>query len=161
LTFPTRILAVVIVVGVVSVAAYVILVSSTPPGSVTTNVPSTFSVNGKTFRFNYIAITQSEREQGLMNRKITNQTTMLFAFPSASEWSFWMLDTNTSLDMIWVNADGSTGSVVYIQSAAPPCMNDGGCPVYTPTSSANFVIEAKAGFAAVNGISVGTNISFT
>ena len=155
-----KIIAVALVVSIVSLAAYILYASNIVTGRVITNVPSSFTASGKTFRFTYVATTESEREQGLMNKKVTNQTTMLFVFPSSSKWSFWMKDTNTSLDMIWVNAIGSSGKVVYLVSAAQPCLN-GGCPLYTPTSSANYVIEGKAGFAGANGISVGTVVSFS
>jgi uncharacterized membrane protein (UPF0127 family) len=95
-----------------------------------------------------------------MNRKITNGTTMLFAFPSSGQWQFWMYDTNTSLDMIWVSANGNAGSVVYVVSGAQPCYDSSSCTIYSPTASADYVIEAKAGFAAANGIQAGTAIQF-
>jgi uncharacterized membrane protein (UPF0127 family) len=156
----TKFLAVALVAAITPIAIYTVYVSNTGPGSVITNVPSRFGVNGKTFYFTYVATTDSERISGLMNRKITNQTTMLFAFPSAGEWSFWTYDTNTSLDMIWVNATGNTGRVVYLVTAAQPCLNGGPCMTYTPSSPANYVIEAKAGFAFANQVSLGTPISF-
>jgi uncharacterized membrane protein (UPF0127 family) len=156
----TRVLTIVVVVSIVLIGAYTLIISNTGPGPVTTNVPSSFTVNGKTFHFTYVATTQSERTSGLMNRKITNMTTMLFVFPSSGEWSFWMYDTNTSLDMIWVNASGTSGRVVYLVTAAQPCLSGGSCTLYTPTSPANYVIEGKAGFAAANGISVGAFITF-
>ena len=155
----TRTLTIARVVSIVLVAAYTLYLSNAGPGPVTTNVPSSFDVGGKTFHFTYVATTQSERTSGLMNRKITNVTTMLFVFPSLGEWSFWMYDTNTSLDMIWVNAIGSSGRVVYLVTAQP-CLNGGSCTVYTPSSPANYVIEGKAGFAAANGISTGTVLTF-
>lgn len=157
---PTRIFVIVLVAAIAAIALYTVYVSGMSPGTVTTNVPVSFSVNGKTFHFTYIATTESERTSGLMNRKITNQTTMLFAFPSSGEWSFWMYDTNTSLDMIWVNATGNTGRVVYLVTDAQPCLNGAPCMIYTPSSPANYVIEAKAGFAKANGISLGTTVGF-
>ena len=119
-------------------------------------------MNGKTFAFTYVATTQQERQVGLMNKQVTSATTMLFAFPYSSQWTFWMYDTNTSLDMIWVNATGASGRVVYVVTGAAPCFNSYGygCPTYTPTAPANYVIEAKAGFAAANGISTGTAVMF-
>ena len=97
---------------------YTLYTMSAVPGDVTSGVPTTFSVNGKAYTFTYIATTQAERVAGLMNKKVTNTTTMLFAFPSFGRWTFWMFDTNTSLDMIWVN--GTSGRVVYVVSSAPP-----------------------------------------
>ncbi len=156
----------VFVIGAVAVVAllvaYTIYESGSSPGSVTSPVPSRFSANGRTFTFTYVATTQQERTSGLMNVKVTDSTTMLFAFPYSSAWTFWMYDTNTSLDMIWVNATGDYGQVVHVESGAPPCFNayGYGCPTYAPGEPANYVIEAKAGFAASNGITAGTAVLF-
>jgi uncharacterized membrane protein (UPF0127 family) len=151
-----------VIAVVVLLVVYTVYESSATPGSVTSGVPSRFSVNGRTFVFTYVATTQQERQAGLMNSKVTNSTTMLFAFPYSSEWSFWMYDTNTSLDMIWVNATGDSGRVVYLTAGAPPCFNSFGygCATYTPSAPANYVIEAKAGFAAAYGITTGTTVLF-
>ena len=153
-----RALSATILVGLVVLAFYFAYASLQVPGPVTTSVPSSFTVNGKTYSFTYVATTEPEREAGLMNKKVTNQTTMLFAFPSSERWPFWMYDTNTSLDMSWVIATGNSGQVVSVVTSAPPCYDS--CPSYTPAGPANYVIEAKAGFASSNGILVGTSISF-
>jgi uncharacterized membrane protein (UPF0127 family) len=154
------VVAAVAVVVIISLAAAVYLLTSVP-GSVTTSLPSSFSVNGKTFPITYTASTEPQREHGLMNTKVTNTTIMLFAWPTAGKYQFWMYDTNTSLDMIWVNATGGTGSVVYVVTGAPPCYDANNCAVYTPTSAANYVFEAKAGFAQSIGIVVGSTLLFS
>jgi uncharacterized membrane protein (UPF0127 family) len=151
-------MAVVVVVAVLVV--YAVYDLTNVPGPVTSSVPTSFEVNGRTYAFTYVATTQPEREAGLMNKHVTNTTTMLFAFPSSGQWQFWMYDTNTSLDMVWVNANGNQGRVVYVVAAAQPCYDSGSCQVYTPSAPANYVIEAKAGFAGVNGIQDGTAIQF-
>jgi uncharacterized membrane protein (UPF0127 family) len=158
-----RVFAIVVVAVVGLLVVYTLYESSSVPGSVMTQVPSRFSVNSRTFAFTYVATTQQEREAGLMNRKVTNTTTMLFAFPYSSDWAFWMYDTNTSLDMIWVNATGDSGLVVYVVTGAQPCFNSlgYGCATYAPSESANYVIEARAGFAVSNGITKGTTIVFS
>jgi uncharacterized membrane protein (UPF0127 family) len=131
-----------------------------PPGSVTSHVPSKFTVNGKTFPITYTATTNAQRERGLMNTTITDTTIMLFVFPQPGEYSFWMFNTNTSLDMIWVNSTGSAGRVAYLITSAPPCYVASSCAKYAPSFPANYVLEAKAGFAESNGIGVGTAIQF-
>lgn len=97
-----------------------------------------------------------------MNKVVTNTTTMLFAFPYFNHWQFWMFDTPTSLDMIWVNATGNSVRVVYLVPSAPPCLTSDSsiCERFTPTAQANYVIEAKAGFAAANNITLGSTIQF-
>lgn len=143
----------------VVLAAYTLLALDNS-GSVTSPVPSDFTVNGKTYTFTYVATDDAQRAAGLMNRRVTNTTTMLFAFPSMGTYQFWMYDTNTSLDMIWISATGSTGTVVYVYSNAQPCYSQSACPIYGSSILANYVIESKAGFAKANDIEVGTTVRF-
>ncbi len=148
--------------GVALVVIYSVYVATSGPGPVATPVPSSFTVNGRTYPFNYTATNQAQWEKGLMNKVVTNATTMLFAFPYFSHWQFWMFDTPTSLDIVWVNATGNSARVVYLVTSAPPCLTSDSdtCARYTPTAQANYVIEAKAGFAAANEITVGSSIHF-
>jgi uncharacterized membrane protein (UPF0127 family) len=143
-----------------ALVVYAAFSAASLPGSVSSTVPTTFTVNGTTYTFTYVATTEAQREAGLMNREITATTTMLFAFPNSGYWQFWMYDTNTSLDMIWVNATGDSGRVVYMVQSAPPCYDQFTCAKYTPVAPANYVIEAKAGFASAAGIAVGTEVAF-
>jgi uncharacterized membrane protein (UPF0127 family) len=154
---PRNMIAIGILVLLLAVAAYVGLGLS---GSVTSPVPSAFTVGGRTYAFTYTATDDAQRQAGLMNRLVTDTTTMLFVFQSMGIHEFWMYHTNTSLDMIWINATGSTGRVVYVYADAPPCYSNS-CPTYGPSSPANYVIEAKAGFAQANGIKKGTEIQFS
>lgn len=119
-----------------------------------------FIVNGKKFTLMYVAKNQSEWDQGLMNKSIGNSTTELFVFPRLAIYPFWMYDTYSNLDMIWINGNESGGKVVYIASNVPSCFNASVCAKYTPTSVANFVLEANAGFVRMNNITIGTEISF-
>jgi uncharacterized membrane protein (UPF0127 family) len=72
-----------------------------------------------------------------------------------------MHGVNSSLDIIWLSASGNSAKVVYLQTDLPGCSAPVGCPSYTPTSMANLVLEAKAGFASSNSIAVGTVITFS
>jgi uncharacterized membrane protein (UPF0127 family) len=154
-----RTVAAVLVVAMVSVAA-VYLYASTTRSPFTGQVPSRFTVGGRTFPITYTATDQSEWQTGLMNRRIKNTTTMLFIFPTSDYYPFWMFDTNASLDIIWMDARNSSGTVVYVATDLPSCFQPVGCPQYTPNAAANYVLEAKAGFAVANGVAVGTVISF-
>lgn len=86
---------------------------------------------------------------------------MLFIFPNPGEYSFWMFDTNASLDIIWLNVNGNSGNIVYIAKGATSCYVQTQCAYYTPNQAANYVIEAKAGFAQANGLVVGTTVTFS
>jgi len=151
-----RIVLIAAVGVVVLFVVYAVYTLSTVPGTVTTPVPSSFTVNGRSYTFTYIATTEAEREAGLMNKQVTNTTTMLFAFPYFGTWTFYMKDTNTSLDIIWINATGNTGRVVFLAAGTQPYSTAD----IVPTGQANYVIETRAGFAAANGITVGTTIGF-
>jgi uncharacterized membrane protein (UPF0127 family) len=153
------VVSIVVVIVVLVAAAYVLLNSprQANPGS----VPSQFTVNGKTFGITYVATNETEWEAGLMSKKVTDTTTMLFIFPSLAVYPFWMYHVNSSLDIIWLNVSGNEGRVVYLAPDVPGCSGITiVCPNYTPTSAANFVIEAKGGFSNANGIGVGTTIQF-
>ena len=150
-----------IAVIAVVVAAAIYVVVSAPTHSSPQSIPSHFTENGKTFGITYVATNETEWEAGLMDKKVTNSTTMLFIFPSLAVYSFWMYHVNSSLDIIWLNVSGDSGHVVYLAKAVPGCTGLSiVCPDYTPTSAANYVIEAKGGFADFNGIEVGTTIQF-
>jgi len=150
-----KIFAVAVVAAVALLVIYTVYTATGEPGCVT-SAPASFDINGKTYNFTYVARCEPQREAGLMDKRVTNETTMLFAFPYSSPWPFWMQDTNTSLDMIWINATGNTGRVVYLALGTQPYSTS----AITPTASANYVIEAKAGFASENGIRMGTTVLF-
>ena len=154
---PRNLIAIGLLALLLAIAAYAVLGIS---GSVTSPVPTTFTVNGKTYAFTYTATDDAQREAGLMNKQVTNTTTMLFVFPAMGTYQFWMYDTNTSLDMIWINATGNIGRVVYVYADAQPCYSQIYCPTYGPSTPTNYVIEARAGFAEANGIGAGTQIQF-
>ena len=155
---PRALVSTALVVALALAAGYALL--NVPGRANVTSVPSRFTVNGRTFPITYVATSDSERQTGLMNKEITNATTMLFIFPSSGVYSFWMYDTNSSLDIMWINATGSMGKVVYIVPGAPSCYLAFTCQRYTPSSPANYVLEARAGFAAANGIATGTEVQF-
>jgi len=156
-------LLVVILVPIVLVAGNLLLFDSTQVSSSPNAHYASFSVGGKTFGFTYVATNQTELERGLMGRKVTNTTTMLFVFPTEGYYSFWMYGVNTSLDMMWVDVPpgSTTGHVVSMALGSPPCNVSVFCQSYAPSAVANFVIEAKAGFAQANGVEVGTTVTLS
>ena len=143
---------------VLSAGAYIFL--STPRQANPSSIPSHFTINGKSFSITYVATNEGEWTAGLVNKKVTDATTMLFILPRFGIYPFWMDTVNSSLDMIWLNVTGSVGRVVYLVTDAPVCSPFIGCPTYTPSAAANYVIEAKGGFAQANGVAVGTTVQF-
>ncbi len=119
-----------------------------------------FTANGRTFNITANQVNMQEWEHGLMNATVTNSTFMLFVFGSYAIWDFWMFDTYYNLDIIWINMTNSTGKVVYIAANVPGCFRMSNCTVYDPNTYANYVLEAKGGFAAKNGVTVGSIMKF-
>jgi uncharacterized membrane protein (UPF0127 family) len=151
---------VVIAIGlaIVSYGAYAVLNNT---GTVNLpNPPTSFTVNGRTYGITFVAADESSRVAGLTDKRITNTTTMLFVFPSQGIYPFWMSTVNTTLDMIWLNVTGNVGHVVYVVKSAPVCNGSSSCPTYTPTSSADWVLETRGGFSNANGIALGTTFIF-
>ena len=152
----------VVIIPLLILAGSILLYDSAPIASSPGIHYTSFSVGGKTFALTYLATNQTMLQKGLMNTKVTNSTTMLFVFPTAGYYSFWMFDVNSSLDIMWVDAPpgSNTGSLVFVSLDASPCHVSVLCPSYEPTARADYVIEAKGGFAAANGIKVGTPVTF-
>jgi uncharacterized membrane protein (UPF0127 family) len=150
----------VVLIPLLFIAGNILVFDSTPIASSPGAHYTSFSVGGKTFRLTYLATNQSMLQNGLMGKKVTSQTTMLFVFPNAGYYPFWMFGVNSSLDIIWIEtqAGSNTGKVVYLALDSPPCSTSLLCTTYQPTSVANFVIDTKAGFAASNGIKLGTTV---
>jgi uncharacterized membrane protein (UPF0127 family) len=153
----------VIIIGVFALLLFLVAYEAlSTPGDVNLqNPPTRFTANGSTFSITYIATDQHSREVGLMNRKITNTTSMLFVFPSFGVYSFWMSGVNSSLDIVWLNMSGETGRVVYIAPSIPACNPSVVCPTYTPSQSASWVLEVQGGFCEAHGITIGSEIGFS
>lgn len=92
------------------------------------------------------------RQKGLMFRKpdsIPERGGMIFIFPEDERLSFWMRNTFTSLDMIFLGSD------LTVQGVIPdvPIMND---TPRTLETVGRYVIELHAGTAARYGITAGS-----
>lgn len=96
-----------------------------------------------------IAESPEARGRGLMERALTDYLAgMLFIFESPQLQTFWMRNTPTSLDMLFVDA---AGKILNIAAYTTP-MSD---QLYSSTGPAKYVLETKAGFANRFGIRPG------
>ena len=122
-----------------------------------------FVFNNQTYNFTYVASNLSAWESGLMNKTVGSNTFELFDFHTPGVYPFWMKDTYYPLDMIWVNGS----NVTYIAYAIPCSYYSSAqanCTVYNNYSqgrTADYVIEAQAGFANRTGLRVGDSIRIT
>ena len=102
-----------------------------------------------------IANTPEKREQGLMHRTdLGDDKAMLFIWDENVLSSFWMKDTPTALDIIFLN---DKKVVTYIAPDNKPLSED----LITPLKPFRYALEVKAGFALKTGLKVGDIIEFS
>ena len=104
-----------------------------------------------------IAADDPTREQGLMYRdQLANDRGMIFLFPKAGNFPFWMKNTLIPLDMIWID---DQKKIVHVEKNVPPCKADP-CPSYDPGAFARYVLELAAGVAGRHGLANGQVLRF-
>ena len=81
---------------------------------------------------------------------------MIFLFPQAGEYPFWMKNTLIPLDMIWMDGEHR---IVHISRDVPPCKADP-CTSYPPHALASSVLELAAGVAAKHHLAEGNVLRF-
>ncbi len=105
-----------------------------------------------------VAATPAQREHGLMNVPYVPQGQgMLFVFPEGdAPRNFWMKNTITPLDMVFIGANGVVTSVAADVPATKPGTPDS--QVATRQGTGAFVIELGGGDAAREAIAKGTRL---
>ena len=102
-----------------------------------------------------IADTDSTRERGLMERPPLSDTqAMLFVFARAEPQSFWMANTPSPLDIVYVGADSAVVSIAKYTKpfSTQPLPSEG---------PAQYVIEVHAGWADAKGLVPGDKVRWT
>ena len=101
-----------------------------------------------------IADNEARREHGLMDRhEMATNHGMLFEFPDRRPVTFWMKNTYLSLDIVFIDADGT---VKRIAAGAKPLSEDM-IPSGVPVTG---VLELSAGQAAAIGLKAGDKVKF-
>ncbi|ADL01225.1 hypothetical protein MMB232_01855 [Brevundimonas subvibrioides] len=99
-----------------------------------------------------IADDEAERQRGLMFRPpLEDDRGMLFQFPVAEEQGFWMKNTPSSLDILYIDP---TGRIVSIASHATPYSET----TLPSNGAANGVLELRAGRAEEIGAVPGSTV---
>jgi len=102
-----------------------------------------------------VATTTADREQGLSGRTSLPQGRgMLFIFSQEGLWGFWMKDMHFSIDILWIDA---SGRVVTVEQLVSPSTYPE--TTFYPSSPARYVLEVPAGFAQLNGVEIGSQMS--
>jgi uncharacterized protein len=101
-----------------------------------------------------VAGTDAEREQGLMFRtSIAESTGMLFLFERPEMQSFWMKNTPSSLDILFVAADNR---IINIHKFTSPYSMDG----LPSAGMSDKVVEVRAGYCDTHKIGPGDKIAY-
>ena len=101
-----------------------------------------------------IADTPGRRETGLMGRPAMDERQgMLFLFDDVQPLSFWMKNTLISLDMFFIDADGTIST---IHRNTTPYSEQ----TYAARRPGKFVLETIAGFADKYGVTEGDRLEW-
>jgi uncharacterized membrane protein (UPF0127 family) len=105
-----------------------------------------------------VAADERSRERGLMCvTALRPAAGMIFVFPSANEWQFWMKNTVAPLDMVWLADDGT---VTHVAANVPAStLETPNERVARRSGHGRFVIELRAGEAAAEHIAAGTRLT--
>lgn len=114
---------------------------------------ATFKTQEGVFTFQVtLADTNQERRQGLMFQDhLTEDQGMLFVYPREVHHSFWMKNTPTSLDIIFLSPDLK---VNYIIEEAEPYSEK---PLVSKFPY-RYVLEVKNGFVQKSGLQLGDQL---
>jgi uncharacterized membrane protein (UPF0127 family) len=97
-----------------------------------------------------IADTPDTRMKGLSDTPyLPEGIGKLFIFEDSRPWGFWMKDMNYAIDIIWINSDRE---VVHMEEMVLPATYP---KIFTPNTSAQYVLEVASGYASELGIKVG------
>ena len=113
------------------------------------------NINGHTFSL-YLAKTANDQEVGLAKfNKIENNKGMLFIFPKADYYSFWMKNMKFPIDIIFIN----NTRIVDIFQNVPIQKNNNNLPTYTTGEKADKVLEINAGLSNAYKIKIGDAVN--
>jgi uncharacterized membrane protein (UPF0127 family) len=108
------------------------------PTSGATAATAKLTLDGSTIRPE-LALTSSQRGDGLMNRRTAPSDGMLFVFPERTTGSFWMKDTLVPLRIVFFDTDGRRVRQLFMT----PCRTDT-CRLYNPRRWYRFALELPA-----------------
>ena len=109
-------------------------------------------INGREFQAR-LAASPAERIRGLSGESyLCEDCAMLFLFPQAGNYQFWMRDMQFDVDMAWING------LKVIQIDANVAYQRGAEEIRSSGSPADKVLEFPAGTAEKIGLKVGDEI---
>lgn len=104
------------------------------------------------------AVSFAQKARGLSGRDHLDwDHGMLFEYPSADFYAFWMKDMRFDLDLVWIR-DGRIIDIDHRVPAPQGPVPEGALPVYRPRETADTILEVPAGYAAAHGWSPGDRV---
>lgn len=101
-----------------------------------------------------VADTNAERSLGLGGRTdLPSDYGMLFVFPKAGNYGFWMKDMRVPIDIVWLD---DTGAILGILSNVATSTYP---EAFYPPSPAHYVLETRAGETAARGWATSTALA--
>ncbi len=92
----------------------------------------------------------------MFRKKLPEGRGMLFIFPRADFWHFWMKKTEIPLDIIWID---TARRIVSIATGAQPCLTEP-CMDYIPKDKALYVLEVGSGVVQKWNLRIGDRLIF-
>ena len=116
---------------------------------------ATATINEQTYKLTVVK-EQEDQQLGLSKySSLPQDHGMLFEFPKADYYNFWMKDMKFPIDIIFINGD----KIVSIAKNVPaPKKAEEDLPLYQPEGPANKVLEISAGLAEKNGYKKGDTV---
>jgi len=147
-----------IILGIaIILLVYILWLAPTPaPESGTASLPQkVITVDGHEFTVE-LATTAQDMAQGLGDRdSLPTDHGMLFVYPKAGIYGFWMRHMRFPLDIIWFR-DGKAVDIA-LNMPAPRIIKE--LPaVHEPTVKADMVLEINAGQAQALGLKLGSEL---
>lgn len=105
-----------------------------------------------------IADTPDKRSKGLSGRQaLASDEGMLFVFPAAGTYPFWMKGLSFPLDFVWIKGDKVIAALPNVQ---PPAVgqSDASLPIYQSQEPIDKVLELQAGTIQRLNIKAGDTI---
>lgn len=117
----------------------------------------TAKINNRTFKL-YVAKSDKDKQVGLSKYKnIDSSQGMVFRFPKANYYPFWMKEMKFSIDIIYIK----DGKIVTIYKNVPLPKTNSSPLVYTSTAPADTVLEVNAGLSQKYNFKKGDKVNFS
>lgn len=144
------ILAVILLVVIIVISLFFFANPLTKTSEFSTFTKTTLTIGNENLVV-YLADTEELRTQGLSGTTLLPQGYgMLFVFPQAGKYSFWMKDMHYAIDIAWINENGEVGDIS--ENLSPDTYPQ----TFAPIEAARWVLEVPAGYLKKKNIQIGT-----